>query len=85
MQNSISISDIKFLYPEEWVLLGNPIMDESKIEVISGIPLFHSKDKREVCYIGRDKTSNYEKITIVYTGNFKPSRKITGIFNRIVK
>lgn len=85
MENSISISDIKVLYPEEWVLLGNPIMDESKIDVISGVPLFHSKDKKEVCYIGRDKTSNFDKITIIYTGTFRPSRKITGIFNRIVK
>jgi hypothetical protein len=85
MEDVISISDIKVLYPEEWVLLGNPIMDDSKIDVISGIPLFHSKDKKEVCYIGRDKTSNYDKITIIYTGTFRPSRKITGIFNRIVK
>jgi hypothetical protein len=85
MEDVLSISDIKVLYPEEWVLLGNPIMDDSKIDVISGIPLFHSKDKKEVCYIGRDKTSNYDKITIIYTGTFRPSRKITGIFNRIVK
>jgi len=83
MQQLISLNDIKSLYPEEWVLIGNPIMDESKIEVLSGIPLFHSKDKKEVCYIGRDKTSNFEKITLIYTGTFKPTRKITGIFNLI--
>lgn len=85
MNQLLKISDIKSLYPDEWVLLGNPIMDDSKIEVISGVPLFHSKDKKEVCYIGRDKTSNYDKITLIYTGDFKPSRKITGIFNRITK
>jgi len=83
MQQLISLNDIKSLYPNEWVLIGNPIMDESKIEVLSGIPLFHSKDKKEVCYIGRDKTSNFEKITLIYTGTFKPTRKITGIFNLI--
>ena len=55
MENAINISDLKLLYPDEWVLIGNPIMDDSKIDVLSGIPLFHSKDKREVCYIGRDK------------------------------
>ena len=85
MGQLINIAEIKNLFPDEWVLLGNPIMDESKIDVISGIPLFHSKDKKEVCYIGRDKTSNFEKITLIYTGSFKPSRKITGIFNRIAK
>ncbi len=85
MGQLLKISDIKKRFPEEWVLLGNPIMDESKIDVLEGIPLFHSKDKKEVCYIGRDKTSEYEKITLIYTGTFKPTRKITGIFNRISK
>ncbi len=85
MGQLIDIADIKSLYPGEWVLLGNPIMDESKIDVLWGIPLFHSKDKKEVCYIGRDKTSNFDKITLVYTGTFMPTRKITGIFNRVKK
>jgi hypothetical protein len=65
--------------------LGNPVIDDSKIDVLSGIPLFHSKAKKEVCYIARDKTSNFEKITLIYTGNFRPTRKITGIFNRVKK
>lgn len=81
MEQLINISDIKSLYPNEWVLLGNPVMDDSKIEVLEGIPLFHSKDKKEVCYIGRDKTANFDKITLIYTGDFRPIRKITGIFN----
>ena len=83
MGQAIEISDIKKLYPDEWVLLGNPIMDDSKLDVISGVPLYHSKDKKEVCYIGRDKTSDYNKITLIFTGSFKPTRKITGIFNRV--
>jgi hypothetical protein len=85
MAESLTISVIKILYPDEWVLLGNPIMDDSKIDVLEGIPIYHSKDKKEVCYIGRDKTLNFDKITLIYTGSFKPVRKITGIFNRIVK
>ena len=83
MGQILNISDIKQLYPNEWVLLGNPVMDDTKIDVISGIPIFHSKDKKEVCYIGRNKTSAFDKITLVFTGTFKPSRKMTGIFNRI--
>jgi hypothetical protein len=85
MGQVISITDIKNLYPDEWVLIGNPIMDDSKIDVLSGVPIFHSKDKKEVCYIGRDKTSNFDKITLIYTGSFSSARKITGIFNRVVK
>ena len=85
MGELLNILDIKNLYPNEWVLLGNPIMDDSKIDVLEGIPIYHSKDKKEVCYIGRDKTLNFDKITLIYTGSFKPARKITGIFNRVIK
>ena len=77
-----NISEIKKNFPDEWVLVGNPILDESKIDVLSGIPIYHSKDKKEVCYIGRDKTSSFKKITLIYAGTLKPTRKITGIFNR---
>ena len=85
MVQVLSINDIRNLYPNEWVLLGNPVMDDNKLNVLSGIPLYHSQDKKEVCYIGRDKTSGYNKITLIYTGTFKPMRKITGIFNRVKK
>jgi hypothetical protein len=81
MAQLINIEEIKALYPDEWVLLGNPIMDDAKIDVLSGIPLFHSKEKKEVCYIGRDKTSAFDKITLIYTGPFRPTRKITSLNN----
>ena len=79
MGQLLNINDIKKLYPDEWVLVGNPIMDDTKIDVLSGIPIYHRKDKKEVCYIGRDKTTNFEKITLIFTGTFKTTRKLTGI------
>jgi hypothetical protein len=85
MENTKNISEIKNLFPNEWVLIGNPKMDESRIDVLSGIPIYHSKDKKEVCYIGRDKTAGFDKITLIYTGSFKPMRKSTGVFRRIEK
>jgi len=83
MGKLLTINEMKRLFPNEWVLVGNPIMDSSKINVLSGIPIYHSKDQKEVCYIGRDKTSDFDKITLIYTGTIKPTRKITGIFNRV--
>ena len=83
MSQLLSIDQIKTQYPDEWVLLGNPVMDESKLDVLAGVPIFHSKDKKEVCYLGRDKTADYQKITLIFTGDFKPARKLTGIFNRL--
>lgn len=76
MGQLLTIIDIKKLYPDEWVLVGNPILDDKKIDVLSGIPVYHSKDKKEVCYIGRDKTSAFDKITLIFTGTFKPTSKI---------
>jgi NAD/NADP transhydrogenase beta subunit len=83
MEQGVSIDDIKIQFPDEWVLIGNPVKNDDGIDVISGVPIYHSKDKKEVCYIGREKTSGYDKITLFYTGVFKPMRKLTGIFNRI--
>ena len=65
MEQTLNIREIKQLFPGEWVLLGIPVMDDSKIDVVSGIPIFHSKDKKEVCYIGRDKTSAFNKVTLI--------------------
>ena len=68
MTQVLDIADIKKRYPDEWVLLGNPIMDSSKIDVLSGIPIFHSKDKKEVCYIGRNKKYDFDKINLIFKG-----------------
>jgi len=68
------------MYPDEWVLLGNPEINSTK--VLGGIVVYHSKDKKEVCYIGRDKTDAFSKVTIAFTGDLKLHRKI-GILRRL--
>ena len=83
MEQALRFTEIKKRFPGEWVLLGNPVMDGRHIDVVSGVPIFHSKDKKEVCYIGRDMTAAFDKITLVFTGSVKPARKMTGIFNRL--
>ena len=51
-----SIEDIKKSYPDEWILLGNPEMDECEQYFLSEEVLYHSRDKRELAY--RDKPKN---------------------------
>jgi hypothetical protein len=81
MNNShISFDELKRLYPDEWVLLGDPEMQDTS--VLGGTVLFHSKDKKEVCYIGRDKTAGFSTVTIAFAGDLKQFRKI-GILRRI--
>ena len=76
----VGFEEVKKMYPDEWVLLGNPQMRNTT--VIGGVVVYHSKDKKEVCYIGRDKTSVFSKVTIAYTGDLKHTRRI-GILRRL--
>jgi hypothetical protein len=80
MMVALSIDEIKTQFPDEWVLLGNP--QTLKSRVLSGIILYHSKDKKEVCYLGRNLTNGYDTITITYTGEHKSMRKL-GIMRRV--
>lgn len=80
MENVYTTFDqLREMFPNEWVLLGNPEIKNTS--VLGGIVLFHSKDKKEVCYIGRDKTANFSTVTIAFAGDIKQSRKI-GIIGR---
>lgn len=72
--------ELKKLYPDEWILLGDPKMKNTS--VLGGVVLYHSKDKKEVCYIGRDKTGDFSTVTIAFTGDLKQHRKI-GVLRRI--
>ena len=76
----IGFEELKKKYPNEWVLLGNPEIKNTS--VLGGVVLFHSKDKKEVCYIGRDKIADFSTVTIAFAGELKQQRKI-GILKRI--
>ena len=76
----IEFDELKKMYPDEWVLLGEPEMKSTS--VLGGIVLYHSKDKKGVCYIGRDKTADYATVTIAFAGDLKQHRKI-GILRKI--
>ena len=56
MDRAMTINEIRSFFPDEWVLVGNPVWDEFRTGVFSGIPIYHSKVKKEVCYLGRYKT-----------------------------
>jgi hypothetical protein len=85
MNSALTINEINKLFPNEWVLIGDPVMDQSSLQVLAGVPVYHSQDKKEVCYIGRDKAESFSHITLIYKGLVRPLRKITGIFNRLPK
>jgi hypothetical protein len=71
---TVSISDIRRNYPDEWILLGNPEIDEKNQTVLSGIVLYHSSDKKETVYLGKPMTSGYKK-TALFFNRVTPRRK----------
>jgi hypothetical protein len=70
----ITFEELKKRYPDEWVLLGDPKMKSTS--VLGGVVLYHSKNKKEVCYIGRDKTADFSTVTIAFAGDLRQHRKI---------
>ena len=71
----LEMSEIKALYPNEWVLIGNPVMDEGGLNVLSGLLLCHSFDKREIAYGWRDKVKAYDSFTLVFNRVVVPGEK----------
>ena len=59
-----SIEDIKASYPDEWILLGNP--EEYDQDIVSGVLLYHSPDKREVCYLGKSRIAGYKRTALFF-------------------
>ena len=68
-----SIEEIKRSYPDEWILLGNPVEDEYE-RTIAGVVLYHSPDKREVCYLGKSRIVGYKR-TALFFNRVTPRRE----------
>ena len=76
----LSIQQIKEQYPDEWVLLGNPMIEETN--VLGGIVVYHSKNKKDLLK-GKDSLKPFELSTWVYTGAIQHDRKLwLGIYRK---
>ncbi len=79
-QQILTIAEIKAQYPDQWVLVGNPELGETIIgsiikRLMRGVVLFHSKDKHEVAYKGKDLRIGYDNVTLIFTGEIPKKRK----------
>jgi hypothetical protein len=50
------------------------VIDNTKI--LSGIPIYHAKDKREIAYQGINWSENFSGATIIYTDEFAKKQKV---------
>ena len=77
----LPFAEIKKLYPDEWVLIGNPILDETPVlkavvhKVRGGVVLLHSKDKREIGYKAQAVKQGFETFVCVFTGELPRNRR----------
>lgn len=78
---AMNFEAIRALYPDQWVLIGNPELDDSNTlgsiasKLLGGVELFAGKDKREVGYRTKELRKGYESVTCVYTGDIPQNRK----------
>jgi hypothetical protein len=74
--------DIKNQYPDEWVVIGNPIFDGMKI--VQGTVLSHHPDKRVASIEGGERREGFNKFTVSFTGEIKSNYHI-GLLRTITK
>ena len=82
LQNSVlSFENIRLLYPNQWVLIGSPELDDPNTlgsivsKLVSGVVLLASKNKREIAENAKYVRQNHKSVTCVYTGEIPQNRK----------
>ncbi|GHT59857.1 hypothetical protein AGMMS50239_07470 [Bacteroidia bacterium] len=86
MGQLVNINEIERLYPDEWILLGNPEIDKINQKFLGGEVVYHSRDKKEVCYLGKPLIANYKK-TALFFNRVTPLRNrslIVSLFHPVV-
>jgi hypothetical protein len=61
-----SLENIKKNYPNEWVLLGNPLILHDKVS--KGLLLFHHEDKKTVLLFAQNAIADYDMVKVLFTG-----------------
>ncbi len=78
---ALTIEQIKVQYPNSWVLVGDPQMREDHFVgavidmILSAVPIYHSKDKREIAYNIKKLKNGYQKTACIFTGEMPKNRK----------
>ena len=73
---------IQKLYPEQWVLIGNPEMIDPLLQASfrsnfkCGIVVLHSKDRFEIAHQAKNIRNAYKSVTLAFTGELPKNRKI---------
>jgi len=82
LQKPVSFSEMQSRFPNQWLLVAEPIMKEGK--VIEGIVLFHDADKRNLAVANQNAklTKQFKSATHIFTGTLPKESRI-GIFKQV--
>jgi len=76
----LTIDEIKARYPDQWVLLANPVLKVPSVNdilanrLVKAIVLLASKDKRELAYRAKEVVAGYQDTALLYTGEAAKKR-----------
>jgi hypothetical protein len=76
----LKIAEIEIRYPNQWIVLGNPVFDG--MDVIEGVVIAHHTDKRVASMEGGERREPNQKVTLFYVGKLQPPRRI-GLLRKI--
>ncbi len=68
-------------YPDQWVLLGDPVLDDENSlgsivrKLVTGVVLFAAKDKREIAEKANAYRKGFATYACIYTGEVPKNRK----------
>jgi hypothetical protein len=62
----LSFDNIKKMYPNEWIYLGDPEITDN--EIVSAVLIAHHSDKKELAIQNSGKGKNFSSAVIRYTG-----------------
>lgn len=76
----LTLAEIRQIYPNQWVLVGNPELNEDFVgsvisKLLRGVVLFGSRDRREIAYKAKDLRKGFDSVTCVYTGEAPRNRR----------
>lgn len=77
----MTINQIKIAHPNQWVLIGNPELDNDTTigsivsKLLRGVVLLAGKDKREIAYKAKDVKAGYSRTAFIYTGEIPQNRR----------
>ncbi len=76
----LSVDEIRRQFPNEWVLLANPVAEN--VEILGGTVILHDPEKRNMALRGRDLIKKYARVTHFFTGEM-PKRATIGLMRKV--